>query len=365
MKYDGLVNALSSIVVIIIGLLVGFVILLITNTSVAIPAFVTLLTFGVSSMRIVGNVLMGATPIILTGLSVAFAFKTGLFNIGASGQFTFGGFVAIWIGVEFLFLPPWLRILTAILAAAVVGALWGAIPGLLKAYRNVHEVISSIMTNYIGMFFVTFMINNFLFDAGRGTSTRIPDESALPSFGLENIFADHRPSDLNIGFIIAIIIAILIYIILEKTVFGYELKACGFNKDAAKYAGINQNRNIVYSMMISGSLAGIGGALMFLNTRGLSMSALDTLAMEGFTGISVAFLGLNNPIGIIFSGLFISYVYIGGTHMQIVNRVPIELVEVVISVIIYFCAFVMLVKAMFGQKIIKFFDKNKKEVKSS
>ena len=367
MKKDSILNFLSSVLVIIVGLLIGFIILLISDRSQAGPAFWTILSFGAVSMRNVGNVLLLATPIILTGLSVAFAFKTGLFNIGASGQFTIGAFVAIYIGVEFTFLPPGLRILLAVVAATLFGALWGAIPGLLKAYRNVHEVISSIMTNYIGMFFVNYMIMNGLvirffftdsrfrilnpiFDQGRGTTTRLPESSHLPTLGLGNIFRDEvRSSHVNIGIIIAILVAILIYIILEKTTFGYELKACGFNKDAAKYAGINQNKNIVFSMMISGALAGLAGALNYLSATGLSMNIVDVLALEGFTGISVAFLALSHPIGVIFSGILVAYLYLGGDRMQGFGFST-EIIEMVIGIIIYFCAFVFLVKSFLLRK---------------
>ena len=362
MSRDSVYNFLSSVLVIIAGLAIGFVILLISNAEHAVPAFVTILTFGASSMRNVGDVLLFATPIILTGLSVAFAYKTGLFNIGATGQFTFGAFVAIYIGVNFEFLPPPIRIITSIVAAAIAGALWGAIPGLLKAYRNVHEVISCIMTNYIGMFLVNHMIINYLFDQGRGTTVAMPSDSNLPSMGLGAIFSETtgnltRSSSVNLGIILAILIAIVIYIILEKTTFGYELKACGFNRDAAKYAGINEKSKIISSMMICGALAGIGGALNFMNGTGLSLSAVDVLQSEGFTGISVAFLGLNHPIGILFSGTLVSYLFLGGARIQVYGF-SVELMEMVISVIIYFCAFVFLVKSFLERKRGRS-DKNK------
>ena len=344
LKKDGFFSFLSSILVIVVGLLIGLVILLVSDVENAWEAFTTILTFGFSSMRNVGDVLLDAAPIILTGLSVAFAFKTGLFNIGATGQFTTGAFVAIFIGVQATAIPAPLRILLAVLAATVAGALWAAIPGLLKAYCNVHEVISSIMTNYIGMFLVNFLAINSIFDAGRGTTTRLPSDSALPTLGMENIFVEGtRASHVNIGIFLAILSAIFVYIILEKTTFGYELKACGFNKEAAKYAGINEKRNIILSMMISGALAGLGGAINYLVGSGLSMSVADTLAAQGFTGISVAFLGLSHPIGIIFSGTFVSYLFLGGTRTQMFGF-SIEIVEIVISIIIYFCAFVSLVK---------------------
>ena len=355
MNRSGVYNFLSSILVIIVGLAIGFVVLLISNPSQAFPAFMTILTFGTGSMRNIGDVLLLATPIILTGLSVAFAYKTGLFNIGATGQFTFGAFVAIYISVEFTFLPPPVRIISSIVAAAVAGALWGMIPGLLKAYRNVHEVISCIMTNYIGMYLVNYMIVNSIFDQGQGSTVPLPPESNLPSLGMERIFYETigtatRVSRVNVGIIIAIVIAIIVYIILEKTTFGYELKACGFNRDAARYAGINEKRNIILSMTICGALAGIGGALNFMNGTGLRLSAIDSLAAEGFTGISVAFLGLNHPIGIIFSGALVSYLTMGGARIQPFGFSA-EIVEIVISAIIYFCAFVFLVKSFLERTV--------------
>jgi len=365
MKKEGLFSLLSSILVVIVGLLIGFLILFFSNSEQAGPAFLTILTFGFSSMRNVGDVLAAATPIILTGLSVAFAFKTGLFNIGASGQFMIGGFVAIYISVELTHLPPPVRIVLAVVAAALSAALWGAIPGLLKAYRNVHEVISSIMTNYIAMFLVNFLIMNGMswrgryilnpiFDQGRGTTTRMPESSVLPDFGLQNIFRDElRYSRINIGIIIAILVAILVYIILEKTTFGYELKACGFNRNAAKYAGVNENKNIVFAMMISGALAGLAGALHYMNGAGLSMNTIDMLAPEGFTGISVAFLGLSHPLAVIFSGTLISYLSLAGNRLQHYGFSS-EFIAIIVSVIIYFCAFVSLVKLFLMNKYDKF-----------
>ena len=348
MKRAGFLSLLSTLIVIIAGLAIGLIVLIVSDVNTAFPAFWRLLSFGASSMRNVGDVLLGATPIILTGLSVTFAFKTGLFNIGAAGQFSFGAFTAIYIGVEFIFLPPWLRIICSILGAALAGGLWGAIPGLLKAYRNVHEVITSIMTNYIGMYLLSYIIRNTIFDINTTTTTTLPADSNLPTWGLEYIFREplgegFRSSAVNSGIIIAILIAVLVYIILDKTTFGYELKACGYNKDAAKYAGINQNSNIVRSMVICGAIAGIGGGLNFMNGTGLSMTAMPELAAQGFMGISVAFLGLTNPIGVIFSGIFVAYLFLGGARMQEFGF-SLQVVEIVISVIIYFCAFVLLVK---------------------
>jgi len=341
----------SSIVAVFAGLLIGLVILLITDYSQAFPAFLNILTFGFQSLRSFGNVLFSATPIILTGLSVGFAMKTGLFNIGAPGQFTFGAFVAIIIGLNAGFLPPAIRVLASLLGAMLTGAIWAAVPGLLKAYRNVHEVISCIMFNWIGIFLVNYLILNTIFDAERNSTLRLPADSNVPGMGLGELFQGSatRPSTVNSGIVIAILVAVFIYIILEKTKFGYELKACGFNQDSAKYAGISEKRNVIFSMMIAGGLAGLGGALHFLSGAGVTMNVANVLAAEGFTGISVALLGLNNPIGIIFAGILISYLQWGGFHMQRFEFVP-EIIEIVTAVIIYFCAFVLLIK-MFLTKL--------------
>ncbi|MCL2189363.1 MAG: ABC transporter permease [Defluviitaleaceae bacterium] len=363
MKRDSIMSFLSSLVVLVIGLFVGFLILLFSNPGAAAGAFSTILTFGFSSMRNIGDVLHGATPIIMTGLSVAFAFKTGLFNIGATGQFAFGGLVAILIGLNFQGMPDGLRILFALVAATAAGAAWGAIPGLLKAYRNVHEVISCIMTNYIGMFLVGYFVEQHAFFAIENRSASLPTNSNLPTLGLDRVFQSEilpgliRSSDINAGFFIAIFMAIVIYLILNKTTFGYELKACGFNRDAAKYAGINENRNIVAAMMISGALAGLGGALLYLSGT-VHIAAGNNLLPYGFTGISVAFLGLSNPIGIIFSGALVSHLFLGGARIQL--NFPIEIVEIVISIIIYFCAFVFLVKTFLGKHIGKLFKGGEK-----
>ena len=344
---EGGLSILSSCIAVIAGLLVGLVVLLITDASQAFPAFISILTSGFQSSRNFGEVLYFATPVIMTGLSVGFAMKTGLFNIGASGQFTFGAYVAILIGVQANFLPPGIRTVASLLGAMLAGALWGAIPGLLKAFRNVHEVISCIMTNWIGIFMVNFLILNTIFDMERNSTIRVPAAANMPGWGLGSFFQGGavRPSSVNSGIVVAIFAAIVIYIILEKTKFGYELKACGFNHNAAKYAGISEKRNVVFSMMISGSLAGLGGALHFLSGAGITMNVANVLSMEGFTGISVALLGLSNPIGIIFAGMLIAYLRLGGFQMQLFGFVP-EIIEIVTAVIIYFCAFVLMIKML-------------------
>lgn len=356
MAGDGFSSFLASLMAVLCGLLFGFVILLISNPSQAFGGFSMIVqggfTDGIAGM---GGAIYIATPIIMTGLSVGFAFKTGLFNIGAAGQFTVGAFAAVFVGVKFTFLPAWLHSPVAILAALLAGAFWGMFPGLLKALWNVNEVISSIMMNYIGMYGVNMLIQRTIYDQLRNQSMEVAKTANLPKGGLDVIFPG---TNLNVGIFIAVAFVVLCYIILNKTTFGYELKACGQNKDASRYAGINAKRNIVLSMVISGALAGVGGALLYLAGSGRYMQVLDVIAAEGFDGISVALLGLSNPIGILFAGLFIGHIRVGGNNMQLFNFAP-EVIEIIISSIIYCGALSLLFKSL----IHKFQKKRKEEVK--
>ena len=341
---SSIVNILSSVTAISIGLLAGLIILLISNAPQALPAFGVILTSGFSNMRELGQVLYFAIPIIMTGLSVGFSAKTGLFNIGAAGQFIVGAYAAVFVGVRFGFLPGHLHWIIALLAAILAGAIWGAIPGFFKALFNVNEVIACIMTNYIGMYLVNFLTQRTIFDSNRNQSMRVAETANIPKMGMDEIFRDgFIHSSANSGIIIAIVFAIIIFIVLERTSFGYELKACGFNREAARYAGINEKRSIILSMMIAGALAGLGGALLFLGGAGRSITVVDILAQEGFNGIPVALLGLNNPIGIIFSGLLIAYLNVGGFNMQLYDFVP-QVIEIIIAIIIYFSAFALLIR---------------------
>ena len=340
-KGEGFVNFSSSILAIVCGLLFGLIILLISNPSQAFGGFMMIIQGGFTDgMQGFGQVLYMATPLIMTGLSVGFAFKTGLFNIGASGQFTAGAFAAVFVGVKFTFLPPGVHCLVALLAAILAGALWGMVPGLLKAFFNVNEVISSIMMNYIGMYLTNMLIQKTVYDQVKNQSMAVAEGANLPKGGLDKLFPG---ASINVGILIAIGCVILIYILLNKTIFGYELKACGMNPDASRYAGINEKRNIVLSMVIAGALSGLGGALLYLANSGKYMQVLDVIAPEGFSGISVALLGLSNPIGILFAGLFIGYIKVGGNNMQLFDFAP-EVIDIIIAAIIYCGALSLLFK---------------------
>ena len=368
MVNDAFNNAYSSIFSILIGLLFGLIILMISNPAQAVDGFVIILKGGFSTgAKGMGQVLYFATPLILTGLSVGFAFKTGLFNIGAAGQFIMGAFATVYIGVHWTFLPaPW-HWIVALIGAAVVGGLWALIPGLLKAYLNVHEVIATIMMNYIGMHLANYLVKLYVYDSKKGLSLNVAESAVLPKGGLDYIF--YNPlgstkdlSTVNCGIWIAILIAIVIYIVLNKTTFGYELKACGYNPHASKYAGINDKRNIVLSMVIAGMLAGLGGGLLYLaGANGRHIKVVDVLAAEGFNGIPVALLGLSNPIGIIFSAIFISYITQGGNYLQTLDFVP-EVIDIIIACIIYFSAFALIFRTLLP-RFIKF-RKEKKSAKA-
>jgi len=326
----------------------------VSNPSQAFGGFITILTGALSyGFKGIGQIFYFATPIMLTGLSVGFAFKTGLFNIGASGQFIIGAYAGIYTSVAIKSIGPAHWVL-ALLASFVAGSLWALIPGLLKAYANVHEVISSIMMNYIGMYLVNYLVGNssFLFDQKRNQSVPVPEYSQIPKMGLDKVFPG---SSIHGGIIIAIIAVFIINIILNKTTFGYELKAVGYNRDASKYAGINEKKSIVLSMAIAGALAGLAGGLLYLAGSGKHIEIVDVIAAEGFTGISVALLGLSNPIGILFSALFIAYITEGGFYLQLYNFSP-QVIEIIIAVIIYFSAFSLII-----QSFVSRFNKRKGE----
>lgn len=338
----------ASVASILIGLLVGLVLLLILNAKNAFPGMGVLLTKGFTD---IGNVLYRSAPLIMVGLSVAFAYKVGLFNIGGSGQFTIGAFLALFLGIK-LKMPWWVCMLAAMLG----GAFWGIFPGLFKALFNVNEVLTSIMFNWIAMNLVNFIIPNVggMLDSDFGASSTDRTASlavanmdaVIPRLGLDKLL--NYPY-MNIGIFIAIIIAIITWVVLNKTTFGYELKACGCNRDASIYAGINAKRNIVLSMVIAGGMAGIAGGLEFL-AGGSQYNLVQVIQGAGFDGISVALLANCNPIGCIFTAIFLSFLRLGGNAMQSYGFAT-ETTEVVTSVIVYLAAFSLLLRMMISGKI--------------
>jgi len=345
-KFD-YTGVFSSVFAIIIGLLVGYLILLVCNPAQSGPGFATILTGAFThGAKGVGQVFYYSTTIILTGLSVGFAFKTGLFNIGASGQFIVGGFGAVYVGIMCENLGPF-HWVVALLAGLCLGALWGFVPGILKAYFNVNEVIAAIMMNYIGMYAVNWFVKSYkpIFNNIRNESKPVLSTANIPKMGLDKLFPE---SSVNGGFLIAVAVVILVYVILDKTTFGYELKAVGYNRDASRYCGINEKRSIILSMVIAGAIAGLSGACLYLAGTGKHIEIVDTIADEGFTGISVALLGLCHPIGILFSGIFIAYLTAGGFYLQLFEFST-EIIDIIVAIIIYFSAFALIVKMLLGR----------------
>lgn len=338
---------LPSLISILLGMLIGVIVLFVTNPANAVEGMLRLFRGPFNSGFLVGmgNMFYYATPIMMTGLSVGFAFQTGLFNIGASGQFIMGAFVAIYIAVKWTFIPGPLLWIVAMLGAAVAGALWALPAGIFKAWRNVNEVITSIMMNYIGMYLVNYLIRaGGIYDSLRNQTVR--PSVTIPTFGLDKLFPN---SFANGGIVIAIFFAIIIHIILNRTTFGYEIKAVGLNRHASRYAGINEKRNITYSMLIAGALSGMAGGLTFLASTGRHITVNNVLAAEGFNGIAVALLGLSKPIGIVFSALFISYINLGGQAMQPIGYVP-EIVSMMIAIILYISALSVLFQQLLNRR---------------
>ena len=328
---------IATLMAIVIGLIFGFIVMLIASPANATLGFNSILTGGLGKM---GDVFYYATPILMTGLAVGFAFKMGLFNIGASGQYTMGMFCAMYVGFH-VQLPAGIHWIVCILAGMLGGMLWGVFPGFFKAVLNVNEVITSIMFNYIGMYLVDMLIINdvLMYDGVRARTLYLPESAKIPSLGITG-------SNVSIAIIIGILIAIALFVILNNTTFGYELKATGFNKEACNYAGMNGKRNIIVTMIIAGGLAGLGGAFAILAPTTMIGSSvtyepINVIAANGFNGIAVALLGNSSPLGIIFSSVFISYIQRGGTLSALYGFKP-EIIDIVISVIIYFSSFSMI-----------------------
>lgn len=317
-----------SLLAIGIGISIGFVVMLIFNPSGAFPGLLKIILGGLQQgQKGIGDVMYHATPIILTGLAVVIAFKTGLFNIGASGQMIIGGYVAIHIGVLWNIPSPFHWMVSLILGT-LAGAIWGAVPGILKAISNTNEVIVSILMNYIGTLLVVYLVKSNVYNGAYAKSKNIQLSANLPKLG-----AFFGSSAVTIGFIIAIVMAILIHYLFKRTTLGYELQASGFNKDASEYAGMSSKRNIITAMIISGAMAGLAGAIQF-SVIGNNLGTTTDLLGAGFDGISVGLLGLGEPIGAIFAGLFLSNVRQGGFYMQI-NGFPPQIIDIIIAIIVY------------------------------
>jgi len=370
LKKDGTKKLLASLLSIVIGLVVGAIVVVIvglTKENIGVKGvwdgirliFVGLFANGRNAAGQLawgfnptswGNMFFRATPVIMTGLSVAVAFKTGLFNIGAPGQYLMGTMTTLMLalGIPSDVVPAGLIWIIAFLGGMIAGALWGALPGVLKAFLNINEVLACIMTNWLAANIVTwaFDVSNFK-NVTEGTKTGYIYKTtfngvATPKLGLDKLFPN---SQVNGGILVAAAIAILVYIIMNKTTLGYQLKACGANRHAARYAGINDKRNIVLSMAIAGALAGGGAALYWLsgNTE-FFWSTYQALPAAGFNGIPVALLAVNNPIAVVFSGIFMAMLDIVGQNLTGFTAYNEYITDVIIAVIVYLSAFSLVIR---------------------
>ncbi len=373
---DSTQKVVASLLSILIGLVVGSLVILIvglTSKSISTNGAwegIRLIFAGIFSTgrdasgalswgfnpTSVGNMLFRATPLIMTGLSIAVAYKTGLFNIGAPGQYLMGTMVSLMLALS---LPTetmgaFLVWLIAFLCGMLAGALWGAIPGLLKAFLNINEVLACIMTNWVAANLVTWLFDISSFkNMAEGTKSGYIYKTtyngvATAKLGLDKLFPS---SQVNAGILVAIFFAVVMYILINKTTLGYQLKACGSNRHAARYAGIKDKRNIVLSMAIAGSMAGGGAALYYLsgNTE-FFWSTYQSLPATGFNGIPVALLAVNNPIAVIFTAIFMSMLDIIGLQLTNLTAYNEYITDVIIAAIVYLSAFALVIRMMIAPK---------------
>ena len=346
LKNPAFQSILTSLLCIVLGLLIGYIVLLMINPAGAGTAIKTILLNFLSrssqaaQMKALGNTLAKTAPLLMCALSICFCYKVGLFNIGAPGQYEAGACIGLYAALAWH-----LNWVICLILAGLAGAVVGAISGALKAYRNVNEVISGIMLNWI-MLYLTNMIlsGKKVKDPASPYTIKLMSGNKgalIPSAGLNALFANNKTVTLAIP--LAILFAILIWMILAKTKFGYELKATGYNKEAAKYAGMKEKQNIIITLAIGGALAGIGASFLFLTGYQEWSTTQTSVAMMGFNGIAATFLGGLHPIGTIFASFFIQSITDGGA---LINKsvYPSQISDLISSIIIYLCGFVLFFK---------------------
>ena len=346
---------LTSLICIVLGLLIGFIVLLLINPAGAGEAIKTILlnfmsrSSSAARMKAFGNTLAKTAPLLMCALSICFCYKVGLFNIGAPGQYEAGACIGLYAALAWH--CNWV---ICLILAALAGAVVGAISGTLKAYRNVNEVISGIMMNWI-MLYLTNMVltGKKVKDPASPYTIKLAsgNKSALiPTAGLNKLFVGN--TTVTIAIPLAILFAILIWVILSKTKFGYELRATGFNKEAAKYAGMKEKQNIIVTLAIGGALAGIGAAFLFLTGYQEWSTTQTSVPGMGFNGIAATFLGGLHPIGTIFASFFIQSITDGGA---LINKsvYPSQISDLISSLIIYLCGFVLFFKHVINNWVDK------------
>ena len=344
LKNNGVQSLLASLVCVILGLLIGYIVLLFINPDGAGEAITDVmknfLTYSKpeTQVKYLGNTLVKTAPLLMCSLSILFAYKVGLFNIGAAGQYCIGVALSLYAALAWGW--SWLP---CMLLAMLGGALLGAISGLLKSYCNVNEVISGIMLNWIVLYLTNMLLTQVKEDTSPYTFVLSHKNASaiLPSLGLGSLFNGNQYVGLALP--LSIVIAILVWVVLEKTRIGYELRATGNNKNAAKYCGMAEKRNIIMTLAISGMLAGLGAAMLYLTGYEQWQCSTSSVPGMGFNGIAAAFLGGLNPIGAILASFFIQHITAGGAYVD-KSMYCAQISDLISSLIIYLCGFVLFMK---------------------
>ena len=360
-RKDGFQTLLVSLACILGGLIVGFVVLLIIEPSGAFKAIVAVMKSffyypGALKLKYFGQTLTRTVPLLMCALSVLFAYKVGMFNIGAAGQYVAGACAGLYAALAWNL--PWYLCLLCAMAA---GALLGGLSGLLKTLCNVNVVISGIMLNWITLYLTNLILTAVKSPTSPYTKTLMGNnpKAMLPSMGLGALFNNEK--SVTIAIPLAILMAVAVWVILNKTKFGYELKATGNNYNAAKYAGMKENRNIILTMMIAGALAGMGAGLLYLTGIEEWETTISSVPGMGFNGIAVAFLGGLSPLGSILSAFFIQYITYGGGNVDLQVYCS-QISSLISSLIIYLCAFVAFFKVFIQARIRKSDEKKAAEL---
>ncbi len=322
---------LSSALAILLGLLAGVIIVILIGGN-PFEFFGAIFKSMFGSITNTGNWLATSVPLILTGLSVGFAYNAGLFNIGAEGQFQVASITALFIGVSQPFAPIQ-TIIFALVIGTLAGAIWALLPGLLKAYYKINEVVVTIMMNWIAFYSSNYFISNYFHDKVETQTPTLANDYMLNMDWLTTLTDGSR---INAGIFLAGIAVVVYWYIIEKTVFGYELKAVGYSDTAAEYAGINAKKRIIQTMLISGAFAGLAGAVYALSSPG-SQTVLSVFRNFGFDGIAVSLLGQLSGIGILFAGLLLGALREASTQLQLIS-IPKEIADIIIGLIILFSA---------------------------
>ena len=363
-RSDGFQTLLASLVCILGGLIVGYVVLLLIEPSGALEAIIAVMKSffrypGKLMYKYFGQTLVRTVPLLLCALSVLFAYKVGMFNIGVAGQYVAGACACLYGALAWNL--PWY---VCLVLGMIAGGILGAISGLLKTSCNVNIVISGIMLNWITLYLTNLVLGTVKSPSSPYTKAIMgTNPSALiPSMGLEKLFNNEKSVTIAIPF--AIIMAIVVWVVLNKTKFGYELKATGNNYNAAKYAGMKENRNIILTMLIAGALAGMGAGLLYLTGIEDWETTISSVPGMGFNGIAVAFLGGLSPIGSILSAFFIQYITTGGGNVDLQVYCS-QISSLISSLIIYLCAFVAFFKFFIQARIRKSDEKKAAAAKAA